>query len=252
MRRARFARMLAAAGLALALVPVGLARPALAEIIVIGSNAPGLKPGTVLADGKTLDLPAGASVTVMLPSGRTERLQGPLKRPVAELGKGEKADKGLWDSVAKYVQRQGGASESAIGAVRSIAPKSAPPAAAGFSWRQIPVDADGDVCVEKGASLEIARAATGKGTRFTIVDVQAQKRAEAQFAQGSATAPWPADLEPKVGAYALVVENAPMRQFRLRLVSPLPDRDETLRVLHGQRCQKQAEAWLAGLMKAAQ
>lgn len=224
--------------------------PANADVIVIGSDTPDLKAGTILADSATLDVPAGASVTIMLSSGRTERIKGPLKRPVAGLGAGESVDKGIWDSVAKYVQKQGQPNESRFGAVRSIAPR-ATPAALGFSWRQVPIDADGDICVEKGARIEFARRASGKPVNFTIVDTQRQKRVEARFAQGSTTTPWPDGMALRVGTYALVVENAPMRQFRLRLVSPLPNADETLRVLHGQRCQKQAEAWLDGIMRGA-
>lgn len=226
------------------------ATAARADIIVIGSDAPAIKAGSVLADSATIDVPSGASVTVMLPSGRTERLKGPLKRSVAELAKGEKSDPSLWDSVQRYVQKQGKPSEGQIGAVRSLAPKPTK-GPLPFSWRQVPVDADGDVCIEKGAPIEVARPPGGKSARLTVVDMQGQKRAETAFAEGAASAPWPKDIEAKVGTYALVVENAPMREFRLRLVSPLPGPDDTLRVLHGQRCQRQVEAWLKGLMTAA-
>lgn len=240
------ARVLGLALAASALVS-GTAR---ADIIVIGSDAPAIKAGSVLVDSATLDVPSGASVTVMLPSGRTERLKGPLKRAVAELAKGEKSEPGLWDSVQRYVQKQGKPSEGQVGAVRSLAPKPAK-APLPFSWRQVPLDADGDVCIEKGAPIEVARASGGKSARLTIVDMQAQKRAETAFAEGATSAPWPKEIEPKVGTYSLVVEGAPMRELRLRLVSPLPGPDETLRVLHGQRCQRQIEAWLRAVMTAA-
>lgn len=236
-------------GLALAASAL-VSSAARADIIVIGSDAPAIKAGSVLVDSATLDVPSGASVTVMLPSGRTERLKGPLKRAVAELAKGEKSEPGLWDSVQRYVQKQGKASEGQVGAVRSLAPKPAK-APLPFSWRQVPLDADGDVCIEKGAPIEVARASGGKSARLTIVDMQAQKRAETAFAEGATSAPWPKEIEPKVGAYSLVVEGAPMRELRLRLVSPLPGPDETLRVLHGQRCQRQIEAWLRAVMTAA-
>lgn len=242
----------AAIVLAGSMVLGAIAGPASADVIVIGSNAPGLKAGTVLADGSTLEVPQGAEVTIMLPSGRTTRIAGPQKRPVAELAKGERVDKSIWDSVADYVRKQGQADERRIGAVRSIAPPSsaASTGKAAFSWRQIPIDSDGDVCIEKGAAIEIARRGAGKETRVTVVDMQRHKRAEARFAIGSTTVAWPAEIEPRVGGYSLVVENAPMRQFRLRLVSPLPSAEETLRVLHGQRCQRQIEAWLKGVMGA--
>lgn len=236
-------------GLALA-VSAFAADATRADVIVIGSDSPAIKAGAVLADAATLDVPSGASVTIMLPSGRTERLKGPLTRAVAELAKGEKSEPGLWDSVQRYVQKQGKPSEGHVGAVRSLAPKPAK-APLPFSWRQVPVDSDGDVCVEKGVPIELARPGGGKSTRLTVVDMQAQKRADTTFAEGASSAPWPKEIEPKVGTYSLVVEGAPMRELRLRLVSPLPAPDETLRVLHGQRCQRQIEAWLRAVMTAA-
>lgn len=251
MSKPRAWQLHAARGLGIAVaVSAFAADAARADLIVIGSDAPAIKSGAVLADTATLEVPSGASVTVMLPSGRTERLKGPLKRAVAELAKGEKSDPGLWDSVQRYVQKQGKPSEGHVGAVRSLAPKPAK-VPLPFSWRQVPVDADGDVCIEKGAPIEVARSGGGKSARLTVVDMQAQKRAETTFAEGASSAPWPKEIEPKVGTYSLVVEGAPMRELRLRLVSPLPGPDETLRVLHGQRCQRQIEAWLRAVMTAA-
>jgi hypothetical protein len=40
------------------------------------------------------------------------------------------------------------------------------------------------------------------------------------------------------------------RQIRLRVIDPLPQADETLRLLHSQRCQSQIDAWLRGVATA--
>jgi len=80
--------------------------------------------------------------------------------------------------------------------------------------------------------------------RVTIVDVSATKRAETSFKSGEDTAAWPGQMPPKVGSFALLVAGQPMRQVRLRMLSPLPDKESMLRVLHGQRCQTQMQALL--------
>lgn len=240
--------------------------PARADVIVVSSNAASIKAGSVLGNDKTIDVPSGARVRVMMPSGRTHELKGPAKVMVADLGKGEAINESLWNDVKRLVANQKQATESTIGAVRSMAPKSSgegasapraykyvpdavtPPA---FSWRRVPIEAGGDVCVEKGAPLELMRAAPGRPLAINVVNVQSKKRGAAEFAVGSAMAAWPADVGTEVGLYALVMPDGAKRDIRLRPIAPLPEADETLRVLHGQRCLVQVEAWLRGQMTAA-
>ena len=242
--------------------------PAHADVIVVSSNVASIKSGSVLGSDKTIDVPSGARVRVMMPSGRTQEFKGPAKVKVADLGKGEAINESLWNDVKRLVSNQKQASESTVGAVRSMAPKSGagegasasrsfkhvpepvvlPPA---FSWRRVPIDAGGDVCVEKGAPLELLRGAPGRPLAISVVNVQSKKRGAADFAVGSATAAWPADVGTDVGLYAVVLPDGAKRDIRLRPIAPLPEADETLRVLHGQRCLVQVEAWLRGQMTAA-
>lgn len=259
-----------AAGMLAILVVAG--SPAHADVIVVSSNASSIKAGSVLGNDKTLDVPSGARVRIMMPSGRTQELKGPAKVKVAELGRGEAINESLWNDVKRLVSNQKQATESTIGAVRSMAPKSAtdksgddqgagspralknvpePVPAPSFSWRRVPIDAGGDVCVEKGAALELLRGAPGRPLAISIVNMQSKKRAAAEFAVGSATAAWPADIGSEVGLYAVVMPDGVKRDIRLRPIAPLPEADETLRVLHGQRCLLQVEAWLRGQMTAA-
>lgn len=242
-----------------ALVLAGLiasAGLAQAEIIVIGSNVPRIAVGALLDDGANLDIPAGARVRIILPSGRTREIKGPFNSAVGELTRGEKRDEGLWTDVKRMVLRQKRPDESVIGAVRSAAPardaaeRAAPPRPPAFSWSRVPIDADGDVCIERGARLKLARATPGRPTDVTIVDRQSQSRAVASFAVGSASADWPAEMSTEVGLYTVTTEDGTKYALRLRPISPLPAADETLRVLHIQRCLKQAEAWLAGQLMA--
>lgn len=245
--------------LSLAALLAAVAAPAVAqaELIVLSSSTAQVKSGAVLADSASLDVPAGARVRVMLPSGRTQEIKGPAKSKVADISKGEARNEGLWNDVVSVISRQKKADESVVGAVRSVAPPSgtrgvaAPTSAkSGFSWRIVPLDPGGDVCVEKGVALELLRTKPGKPLSVVIVNRQDQRRGEATFAVGSATAKWPVSAGTDVGMYAVSFPDGPPRTIRLRPIAPLPAADETLRVLHGQRCLAQIEAWLAGIAVA--
>lgn len=234
-----------------------------AEVIVIGSSTSAFKSGTVLDDKSQFDVPAGTRVRVMLPSGRTKEIEGPAKVKVASLTEGEQRNEGLWNDVKKLVTTQKSASESQVGAVRSVAPKppgstdtraakpSPPPTPVQFSWRHVPFERDGDVCVEKGAALELLRAAPGRPIEVNVVNMQSNARAPASFAVGSATTAWPAPVGTEVGRYTVVMPDGAKHDIRLRPITPLPAADDTLRLLHSQRCLVQVEAWLRGQMTAS-
>ena len=218
--------------------------PARADVLVLDSKVPALKRGAILKDSDQIDLPLGASVVIVLPAGGTRTLTGPLKVSVRELSKGEAIDQSLWNMVGEVVGG-GGGSLGGTGATRSVG---RPPVEnMAFSWRQVPVEAEGDFCVEKGAALQLARAGNSRVARVTVVDVQSSQRAEVRFDDGKAIAAWPSQVPPKIGAFAFLIPDRPMRQVRLRLIDPLPDTDQTLRLLYSQRCQAQAEAWLRGV-----
>jgi len=176
---------------------------------------------------------------------------------IADISRGEARNEGLWNDVVNAMARQKRADESVVGAVRSVAPsgtRGAAPAPAeakpSFSWRMVPIDAGGDVCIEKGVALDLLRSKPGKPLTVIVVNRQDQRRGEASFAVGSATAKWPASVGADVGMYAVSFPDQPVRTIRLRPIAPLPAADETLRVLHSQRCLAQIEAWLAGIAVA--
>lgn len=223
-----------AAAMLAALLPL----PAAADLIVLGGKGSSYQPGTVLSDSQSIDLPAGAKLQVMLPSGATQTLSGPMRSAVKDITKGEKVDQGLWDKVGSIVK--GGGSERPTGATRSAAGPAEKPLP--FSWSEVPIDATGDICVEKGAKLSLVRGATAKQLDVTVVEKAAAARAKAVFAEGAGKAAWPSELEPKVGSYLLLASDRPMREVTLRILSPLPNRAEALRVLHSQRCETQLKA----------
>ncbi len=75
---------------------VMLATPLHADVLVISSNAPDLKPGMQLADSQQIEVPAGASIRVMLPSGATLQIKGATTRQVKEITKGDAKHDGWW------------------------------------------------------------------------------------------------------------------------------------------------------------
>lgn len=262
-------------GLAVALacgVITGPITEARADALVIASKA-AIRVGSTLPDDKVLELQSGQSVTVLLTDGRTRTIEGPFSAPVASFSKGRPADEALWTSVVASLRRaapskrtgnvharkrETGGSYPSGARSYARAPSSPAPApaavserAAVFSWKQIPIDAEGDYCIGKGSGLVLARLVDKEMQPATVIDVRAGARAQVIFAAGNTTAVWPATIVVKTGPYALQLPEKPPRQVRLRVIDPLPQADETLRLLHSQRCQAQIDAWLRGVATAS-
>lgn len=226
--------------------------PALADLVVLQSSAPSLRAGVVLADAVAIDIPAGKSAVFVLPNGATKTVSGPFKGTAGDLTKGIAVDRDLMAQVKTYVET-GGATASRVGATRSaVARPSAPSGVAFLGWGVVPISVDGDYCVDGDSRPKLVRTMTGAPLTVTLVDLVSSKRAPATFAAGSSEAAWPAEIAIANGvSYAITAPQTPLRRFRLRLVKPLPAADDTLRVLHGQRCLTQMQAVLGGLMRRA-
>lgn len=225
-----------------------VSRPASAELIVLQSSAPGLKAGQVLADSASLDIPAGKSAVFVLPNGATRTVNGPHKGGVGDLTKGVSVDRELLGAVKSYVET-GGATATRVGATRSARPPTA--VAKGFEgWSSLPITASGDHCVAAGAQLELVRTTAGPSLTVSIANLTTSERGRTAFGDGATKAAWPSDVSLANGAkYAIAATDLPMRTIQLRIVKPVPSSDDTLRVLHGQRCITQMKAWLAGAMQ---
>ncbi len=255
----------------------GAAEPVQADALVIASKMPNIRVGMTLADDRVLDVPAGQQVTLLLVDGRTRTISGPFKQPVGGFSKGRPSDDTLWRAVVASLRKQQrpriGAARPPVAAyrpsppdpvgsgrtaARSFRPSASKEGAVGgaaigsamaFSWARIPVTAKGDYCVQKGANLVLVGSA---GTQAaTLVDIRAGAQAQVIFATGLTEAPWPRAITARTGPYALRLPDGPPKQFRLRVIDPLPQADETLRLLHSQKCQSQVEAWVRGVATAS-
>ena len=215
-----------------------------AQVIVVQSTAPGLNAGKLLTDDAKVTIPKGAKAIFVLPSGATRTVAGPFKGRAKDLTKGVKANPGVFDAVRRYVET-GGSNQRNVGAVRSAVPVTARGKPLPFSWSAIPVTASGDYCVKKGAAVSLIRARVADQRAITIIDMASRRRARVAFKAGADSVAWPDDLTINPGVtYAMLTDGRPARQLRMRTISPLPTREDTLQVLHGQRCQSQFRAFI--------
>ena len=228
---------------AAALLAAAVMGPAVAiahekQIFVLESTAPGVKAGKAYSANDMITVPAGASVRLVLPSGKTQTLKGPLSKTVLELGEGQETH-GSVAAWLKNLLQTGGSQERTPGATRSARPR---PAAPQFSWTDIPVGAEGTFCVQKSAQVRLHRTSSSTAERVTVADPKGL-RSEAEFKAGSETAPWPAAL-PASGPYTLTAGTGAGSKITINVLEKLPAEDDTLAELANRQCKYQFEAWV--------
>ena len=233
-----------AAASAAAFAAIVVASGAAADILIVSSTTPELKPGMQLADSARLDVPAGAKVRVLLPSGATLQINGASSRLVKEITRGEPLVESVW-AKAKELLTTGGVDQSRTGAVRSFTPP--PPAVQGFSWTLVGTNASGNVCVERGERLSVERPAS-RAADITIIDTARNTRAVIGFAGDATKADWPTTLPPSTDTtYQIVAANSGVRQIKLRLIDKAGTSEAAaLRTLLDNDCRAQARAWAKG------
>lgn len=221
----------------------GAPAPARADIFVIESNEPSIKVGARLGDKDKLTLGSGTRIRAVLPSGKTQTIKGPYDGAVADVTKGQPVNEGVLSWLRSLMQT-GGATETTTGATRSVRRDVKP---TDFSWSAISVAADGDVCIDANAKLQLIRATSGRAERLIVVDIANASQAETQWETGKNLAPWPEGLAARPDAtYYLMVPDRPRRQVTLRVIDQLPADDDVLAVLYTRGCRAQFESYLRG------
>lgn len=215
----------------------------LADILVVSSDVATLKPGQQIGPGDRIEIPAGAKVRVLLPSGKTQLITGPANSAVADIAKGGPTVEGVL-AKAKDFLATGGADASRPGATRSMMAGGPAPA---FAWDVVPAGASGDVCVEQGAQLKLARSGAGALTEATLLDTGSNAKFPVYWSANDMLADWPAALAPRPDAvYQVITPTARPSSFTLRVVEKAQtDEDSTLAALLMKGCRAQARAWLA-------
>jgi hypothetical protein len=233
--------------LAMLAAALALPREARSDVLIVSSSMAELKPGMQIADSTRLEVPAGAKVRVLLPSGATLTVNGPASRAVKEITKGEPVLESVW-AKAKELLVTGGVDQSRPGAVRGISPVAPGPVEGpGFAWNVIGGAANGTVCVERGARLVLERPPGGRVNEVTLIDTAANARAKIAWSEGTARAEWPAEISPNAETtYQIVAAGQPLRQVKLRPIDKaLTAEASAFRALLDNDCHQQARVWAA-------
>ena len=181
-------RLASLLGLTASLVAFAGLSPARADLHVIELTAPTIKVGSQLADRDSLTIPSGAQIRVVLPSGKTQTVKGPFNGTVAELAKGQPRNEGVLAWLSDIL-KTGGATEITPGATRSIGRVA--PRPMGFSWSAVPVSMDSNVCLEKGAKVQLVRAPSSLAEHVTVIDTASSRRGEARWERAATPRPGP-------------------------------------------------------------
>lgn len=214
--------------------------PARADVLIVSSTSPALRPGTQIADTERLELAAGVKVRILLPSGATLSISGPASRLIKDVTKGEPIVETVWAKMRELLTT-GGVDESRPGATRSATP-GGQVTPADLSWSVITANANGNVCVENGARIALTRPPGGGTREMTLVDTAANARAKIVWTDNTPLADWPATMSPSASTvYQALVPGQPPRQLRLRLVEKADTSEDTaLRTLLVNDCRQQA------------
>ncbi|MEI6557849.1 MAG: hypothetical protein WCO00_05525 [Rhodospirillaceae bacterium] len=208
-----------------------------ADLVVIRGSGGAPETGRVLAAGAALTLPAGASVTLLGQDGRILTLAGPYNGNPETGGGGKGTETAALAAVARLLTA-GGADSGTLGVSRG-----------GSDRNPYAIDHRGGLhCQAADRAPVFARQGAGHEARLRITSA-AGNEAEAVFAEGAGSAPWPAGLLFDDGAYALRTEGqtTPARLTVRR--APAEARDVVAltawMAVHG--CAAQARAILARL-----
>jgi hypothetical protein len=228
---------------AAAILAVASSSLANAEVYVIESTAAQIKTGARLGDNDRISIPAGTYIRAVLPTGKTQTIRGPYQGSLDEFSKGQAPNEGLLAWLRALMQ-SGGSREQTTGAVRSAVPKPTH-ARLKFNWAEIPVPAEGDICIVRDARLVLVRTPSSRAARATIVDMESSQTGQVEWAAGNDTTAWPANLQPRANAsYRVITSDRAQRQVTLRVFDSRPADDDVLTALQERGCRVQFETWV--------
>lgn len=157
-----------------------------AEMVVVASSAPGIEPGRVVESGARLEVPAGATVTLISQSGKPVILKGPFAGAPGR-DEGASGDASVVSSLAKLFSGPG-TETSGLGVMRS-SPTKEPPE----PWL-IDVSRSGDHCVRAPQRAAFWRRTDRTKTTLRLRRLSQDGGAEANWPSGADTLSWPGDV----------------------------------------------------------
>ncbi len=220
------------------------------QLVVIASGAPSLKPGQVVKSGAAIEIPAGASVTLVSETGKTVILKGPFSGPAkaGDQGGGQGDGKGEGDKLIASLSgllSGSGRETGSLGTMRAAAPPKPPSDA----W-VINTGKSGDFCVPAKGPVMLWRDKAAKARILTLKNLTDKSKSTAEWPAGSATLKWPSKVKITDGArYLLRMKGSrAARKFKLHLVpGGLASDAHRAAWMARNGCEKQAMRLLAGL-----
>lgn len=174
---------------------LALASAAMADFVVIRSNAPDIERGQVLTLETPLTLAAGKRLTLLDDAGKPVRLTGPYTGPMGKapgINPRQAGGGKVSNTIARLLNKRGEASQ--LGAIRAIGggPAEDP-------W-VINVTRAGRYCVKPGETPRLWRPNASKAGTVSLKRQPASQRARLKWQQGVSVVNWPVeDIPPRDG-----------------------------------------------------
>lgn len=230
--------------LACSLLPAVASGAAAGELVVIASSAPGFSPGQLVKADAVIEIPAGASVTVVSDSGRTLTLHGPHSGPAGLSGGA--APLGLVASLSSLLAAPD-KETAALGVIRRATRRDA--AQPVDPW-VVDVGRSGHHCVSAAIPVLLWRAVSDHALTISISNVAGEGQAEVDWPAGADTAPWPSGIVLADGAEYLTRTKGTNTVAKLTLhVAPADLRTDAHRAawMASRGCDAQARRLLTRL-----
>ncbi len=214
------------------------------ELFVMTSTVDGLEEGAMIDGAEPLDVPAGATVTLVSDSGRVITLEGPFSGPPAPEKSGP-AETGLFDALGQLFEGDAGGGQAGVYRALGDGAGRQPT----DPW-VIDVSRWGRYCVASGRTPVLWRPSVDQDGVVRIKNGRTGARASARWKRGEATTAWPADMPAEDGVTYLVrlQGNLTARKITIHMVPADIDRPAAQVVWMARRgCMSQAKRLLARL-----
>lgn len=211
------------------------------DLVIVNSTAPSLKPGQMVESDSPIEVPAGASVTLVSESGKILTLKGPRSGPPG-MGGGGGGDANLLSSLSGLLSASGKETAS-LGTMRAVAPPMPPD----DPW-VINIGRSGDHCVPKGGPVTLWRAKSAKAVSLSLKSLTDRSKSKAAWPAGASSLQWPAGMTIADGAkyLARLKGSRTASKLVLHLVpGDLPSDAHRAAWMAGKGCVKQARRLLA-------
>ena len=204
------------------------------------SSVTAIKVGKEYALSDTIDVPAGASIRAVMPSGKTQTIRGPYSGSVADLAKGQKLNERVLSWITNLLRDR--AERAKARRVPRGACSRRPQASPGPRCRSPMTVPSASI---RGQALQLVREAAQAAERIAIVDVERSRKGDARWERGSRITAWPPTVDVRSEAtYTLLVPDLPPRQVTLRVLENAPADDDILAELATRGCRRQFDVWM--------